>query len=315
MLSGVLTLQALRVFCAVADEGSYSEAARRLGVTQPAVSAQMRSLTDHFGMALVERVGGGWHPTAAGERLLSRAHSVLADLDALEEELAGLRDRPAGPLHLVASTVPGEFVVPRLIGAFGERFPEIRLSVDVTDTGTAVAELLARRYDAALIGDEARDERLACDAIAADSVVLVAPADHPLAGRGSVPLDKLTEYPFVLREQGSGTRAAVERALEAAGLSPDGLQVAMELGSTKSVGRAVAAGVGLSFLSCFAVAGADDLVVVDVEGLEITRSLCLAVERSRPQRRVVEALRGFLLSEEITAYLEGWTCAAIPAPL
>lgn len=311
----MLTLQALRVFCVVAHEGSYSEAARRLGVTQPAVSAQMRSLTDHFGMALVERVGNEWCPTAAGERLLEHAHTVLEDLDGLEEELAGLRDRPAGPLHLVASTVPGEFIVPRLIKAFGDRFPDVRLSVDVADTGTAVAELLARRYDAALVGDEARDDRLASEEIAADSVVLVAPTDHPLAGRGSVPLDELTEHPFVLREQGSGTRAAVERALEGAGLPADELQVALELGSTKAIGRAVAAGVGLSFLSCFAVAGADDLVVVDVEGLEITRSLCFAVERSRPPRRVVEALRGFLLSEEITDYLEGWTCATIPAPL
>lgn len=311
----MLTLQTLRVFCAVADEGSYSEAARRLGVTQPAVSAQMRSLSEHFGLALVERVGNEWRPTAAGERLLERAQAVLEDLDALEEELAGLRDRPTGPLHLVASTVPGEFVVPRLIGAFGKRFPDVRLSVDVADTGTAVAELLARRYDAALIGDEARDDRLACDELATDSVVLVAPVDHPLAGRGSVSLDELTEHPFVLRERGSGTRAAADRALEAAGLSPARLRVTMELGSTKSVGRAVAAGVGLSFLSCFAVAGADDLAVVDVEGLEISRSLCFAVERSRPPRRVVEALRGFLLSEEITDYLEEWTCAAIPAPL
>lgn len=310
----MLTLQALRVFVAVVEEGGFSAAADRLGVTQPAVSAQMRGLSEHFGQPLVERSPQGAHPTAAGQRLYTHAVALLGRMETMEHEIAALREEPAGPLRLVASTVPGEVVVPRLLGVFCERHPKVRACVEVADSAEAVKRVLARRADVAIIGDEVDDERLASQRIAGDRLVLVAGRRHPLAARRRVGLTELPHHRFVVREVGSGTRAVVERALARAGLSPAELPVTMELGSTDAIKRAVAAGAGLSFLSCFAAVDDDDVVVVDIDGFSVERPLSLITERRRVESEVVKAFRRFLTSKEVNEHPEIWRCACTVLP-
>jgi DNA-binding transcriptional LysR family regulator len=294
----MLTLHQLEVFTAVVAEGSFSAAARRLGLTQPAVSLQVRGLEDHFGQSLLERSGREVRLTDAGQQAHAHALRMLALLSDMESALRSENQGPAGHLNVGSSTTPGECLLPPLLAAFRARYAQVQLSVDVTDTAIVLGRLVRHQYDVGLVGGVAHTDRLEFRPFAADALVLVAPQDHPLAGVGPVPPSELRRYAFVVREEGSGTRAAAERALEQVGLTD--LPVATVLGSSEGVKRAVAAGAGLAFISACSLGGVDraGLVVVPVQGVAMRRQLYVAMARERPPGRLAEAFRDWLLSPE-----------------
>lgn len=298
MGGGVLTLHQLQVFAAVVAANSFSGAARQLGLTQPAVSQQVRGLEQHFGQALLDRSGRQMRLTEAGRQIYEYATRVLGLLADMETSLRSPTDALAGRLVLGASTTPGECLLPRLVGPFQVRYPDIQLSVEVTDTAAVLDRLLHHHYDLGLVGGMAHTDRLTFTPFAADELILVAPTGHPLAHGQAVAPAELRAYSFVTREQGSGTRAAVEQALARVGVPA--LAATMVLGSSEAVKQAVAAGAGLAFISGCAL-GNDDLpgiVVVPLRGLTIRRTLYLAVERDRPAGRLSGAFRDWLFSAE-----------------
>lgn len=303
-----LTIPALRGFVKLVDEGSFSAAAKRLGVTQPAVSAQVRTLEDHFGTKLIVRSGRSWVPTAAGEQLYAHAGELAATAERLEESMAAFGTLPAGRLNVGASTVPGEFLLPMILGPFCERYPAVRVCVQVADTAHIADQLLLRRVDLAVIGAAVAPDRLELIPFATDELVLIASARNGLVTKRSVHRDDLIFHPWVLREQGSGTRTMVTEAMAAVGLDPERLGVVLELGTTESVKRAVKADVGLSFISTYALepgetTGDGGLRVLNVPGLKAQRTLYLAVERGRTRRNSVEALLEFLSSKPVEKQL------------
>ncbi|HEY7060213.1 MAG TPA: LysR family transcriptional regulator [Chloroflexota bacterium] len=303
----MLTLHQLEVFAAVVAEGSFSAAARRLGLTQPAVSLQVRGLEDHFGQALLERSGRAVRLTDAGQQAHAYTLRLLALLSDMESVLRSKNEGPAGHLNVGASTTPGECLLPPLLAAFQARYPQVQLSVDVTDTAVVLERLVKHQYDVGLVGGVRHTDRLEFRPFAVDALVLVAPPGHPLAGPGPVAPDALRHYAFVLREEGSGTRAAAERVLEQAGVT--GLNVATVLGSSEGVKRAVAAGAGLAFISACSLGGADSpgLVVVPLRGVTMRRQLYVVMARERPPGRLAEAFRDWLLAPEAQRLL-----AALP---
>jgi DNA-binding transcriptional LysR family regulator len=294
----VLTIHQLQVFSAVVAEGSFSAAARRLGLTQPAVSLQIRGLEEHFGCQLLERSGRVVRLTDAGQEAhgyATRLLDLLADMEStMRSDTAG----PTGRLHVGASTTPGESLLPRLLPHFRDRYPAVQLTVEVMDTAGVLERLLRRQCDVGLVGGLAHAERLELVPFAQDELVLIAPLDHPLVRGEAVAPAELRHYPFVMREEGSGTRAAVERALAQVGVTD--LPVATVLGSSEAVKQAVLAGVGLAFISGSTLGPHDTsgLAVVSVNGLELRRQLYLATERGRPPGRLAEAFRTWLLSSE-----------------
>jgi DNA-binding transcriptional LysR family regulator len=296
--AALLTIHQLEVFAAVVAEGSFSAAARRLGLTQPAVSLQVRGLEEHFGHTLLARSGRAVRLTDAGQLAHAHALRLLSQLSDLESAMRSEDQGPAGRLQVGSSTTPGECLLPPLLAAFHARYPQVQLSVEVTDTTIVLDRLVKHQYDVGLVGGIAHTERLEFLPFAADELVLVAPPGHPLASRGAVSPDELRHYPFVLREEGSGTRAAAERALERVGLT--GLPVATVLGSGEAVKRAVAAGVGLAFISGCSLREYDapGLVVVPVRGVALRRQLYVALDRERPPGRLAAAFRDWLLAPD-----------------
>jgi DNA-binding transcriptional LysR family regulator len=260
----VLTLHQLQVFSVVVAEGGFSAAARRLGLTQPAVSLQVRGLEEHFGAQLLERSGRAVRLTDAGQQAYAYATRLLDVLADMESAMRSDTDRPAGRLHVGASTTPGEWLLPRLLPHFREQYPDVQLTVEVSDTAAVLEQVLRRQCDVGLVGGVAHAERLDFVPFAQDELVLVAAANHPLARGGAVAPAELGRYSFVFREAGSGTRAAAERALEQLGVT--GLPVSMVLGSSEAVKQAVAAGVGLAVVSACSLGDGDAgrLVVVPV---------------------------------------------------
>ena len=304
-----LTIPALRGFVKLVDEGSFSAAAKRLGVTQPAISAQIRTLEDHFGTKLIVRSGRSWIPTAAGEQLYAHAGELATVAERLEEAMSTFGTLPAGRLNVGASTVPGEFLLPKILGPFCEKYPAVRVCVQVGDTAHIADQLLLRRVEMAVIGAAVAVDRLELIPFATDELVLIASAQNPLVESKSVHRDDLIFHPWVLRERGSGTRTMVSEAMAAVGLDPERLGVALELGTTESVKRAVKANVGLSFISTYALEpgetfGSGDLRVLHVPGLKAQRTLYLAVERGRGRRNSVDALLDFLGSDEVREQLK-----------
>jgi DNA-binding transcriptional LysR family regulator len=207
------------VFAAVVAEGSFSAAARHLGLTQPAVSLQVRGLEEHFGRPLLERSGRTVRLTDAGQQAHVHALRLLSLLSDLESAIRSENQEPAGRLHVGCSTTPGECLLPPLLAAFRTRYPQVQLTVEVTDTAVVLDRLVKHQCDVGLVGGIAHAERLEFVPFAADELVLVAPPGHPAARAGGVSPAELRDYAFVFREEGSGTRAAAERALERVGVT------------------------------------------------------------------------------------------------
>jgi aminoethylphosphonate catabolism LysR family transcriptional regulator len=229
----------LRAFHAVASEGGFTAAARRLNVSQPAVTVQVKALEAQYGVRLFERRGRTVQPTALGRELLALTRRLSAVEDEIEALLGARRDLVAGELRLAAD---GPYHVIDLLAAVRGRHPGLAVSVQVGNSEAALAALVDWRADVAVLGRPVDDPRLAAVEMGRHEVVLMVPADHPFAGAGSVALAELADQPMVLREAGSATREAMAEALAVAGIVP---RVALEIGSREAVREAVAAGFGI----------------------------------------------------------------------
>lgn len=297
-------LRNLQTFLAIVDEGGFSAAARRLGITQPSVSEQVRALEEHFGQPLFARPARNARLTVAGQRVREQATRVVLALETLERDLEALRDGTGGVLTLVASPVPGESVVPSLLPVFHARHPGSIVRLTIADTRSAIGKLLRNEVELAVIGGPFRHERCQVEVLGRNELVPIAPCNHPLLQTTDLTAARLAEEPLVLREEGSGARGAVLAAFEAAGVPGERVRVVAELGSTEAVLTAVAAGLGIGFVSAYALVGDrmhHALGVPRVRDLAPGRDLLLVSDRGHPLSAVGTAFREFLLSEEARA--------------
>lgn len=278
-----LSIHGLRVYLCILERGSLSAAGRELGLTQPAVSNHLHALEERFGVALLTR-GRPLRATPAGECLAEHARRVLDGVSALEAEMA-CHTAPHGSLVLGASSTPGELLMPGLAAEFSTRYPDVALELRVYDTDEAIAALLEREIEAAVVGHEVDDTRLVGTVLGYDALVPVVAASDRLAGTEIFPED-LANRPFVLRERGSGTRRTAEEGLAGAGVRP---RVAMELGSNAAVAGAVAAGAGIGVVPLRTVGALKEVRRVEVRGLSLSRPFVLLTERGRRLSPAAEA--------------------------
>ncbi len=266
----------LRTFLEIVRHGSFSAAAAGLGITQPAVSQQVRRLERDLNVRLLERGGGRLRLTPEGERFFGHSRQVVAREDELLEELSELAGEVRGHLTVAASTVPGEFLVPGLLSEFKRQYPQVDATVTVDDTNGVVERTVRGECDVGFIGARASRTRLAHIAFLHDNVVLIVANDHPFSPRSSIALEELVGEPLVTRESGSGTMANVRRQLQLAGLGPDVWASTTTLGSTQAVISGVQAGLGVAFVSAFAAAtpvSARVLNALAVDGVDLAREL------------------------------------------
>ncbi len=259
-----LTFHQLRLLLAVSREGSVSRAAQRLHLTQPTLSTQLRQLAEQVGLPLFERVGRKLHLTAAGRVVLDTAARVEQELENLDETLAELRGDVVGRLRLaVVSTA--ETFIPRLLGDFRRERPAVEVSLVVLNRDAVIRRLADNLDDLYIMSRPPQAPPVVATPFLSNPLVVVAAADHPLAGRETLQIEALATEEFVLREPGSGTRQAAEHFFAAHGLA---LRPRLELGSNEAVKQAVAGGLGLSLLSAHALAHAVDegIAVLRVEG-------------------------------------------------
>ncbi len=286
----------LAAFCAVVERESFSEAATRLGVTQPAVSQQVRALEQRVGTQLLDRSGRRVTPTEAGLRLYRGAQRMLAMEEQLLELVAG--DGSAelrGRLEIGASTGPGANVVTLLLCEFQRQHPDVTVALAVHDT-RRVVELVARReLELGVVGAARRQRSVSFETFFRDEVVLVCPPDHRFAGK-TISLDDLRGEPLILMQAGAGVRAVIEGELKAAGRRLRDFDVHLELGLQESVKSAVVAGYGVTFISRSAVESelrSGQLAVAKVRGLQPAREIALVRSVGRAPSHLAEAFLEF----------------------
>jgi DNA-binding transcriptional LysR family regulator len=286
----------LAAFCAVVERKSFSEAAERLGVTQPAVSQQIRSLEDRVGQQLLDRSGRRVEPTEAGNRLYRSAQRLLALERQLLEEVAGDTEGPLrGQLAIGASTGPGGTVVPVLLCEFAEANPEITVDLAISDTQTIVDRVARRELELGIVGATPRNRSVAYEPFFRDEVVLVCPPGHEFAGK-TVSLDDLRGERLIAMQEGAGVRQVIDDELREKGMRLRDLDVRLELGLQESVKSAVEAGHGVTFISRTAVEpelARGTLAAARVRGLEPSREISLVRAAGRVSTRVADAFVAF----------------------
>jgi DNA-binding transcriptional LysR family regulator len=286
----------LAAFCAVVERKSFSQAAERLGVTQPAVSLQIRSLEQRLGRQLLDRSGRRVEPTEAGLRLYASAQRLLQAEEQLLEELESDDDDVViGALELGASTGPGGSVVPVILCEFQERHPDVRVRLSVSDTQTVVAQVADRELELGIVGAGRRHRGVTFEPFFRDEVVLVVPATHPYAGK-TVTLEQLRGEPLIVMQEGAGVRQVIEDELRKTGTRLRDLDVRLELGLQESVRSAVLAGHGVTFISRLAVESdlaTGLLATARVRGLDPVREIFLARATGRSETRAARAFLAF----------------------
>jgi len=290
------TLRQLKVFETVARRLSFSPAAEELHLTQPAVSTQIRTLEGHVGMPLFEQLGKKIYLTQAGEELLHFCRAIIGQFDEAQQAMAQIKGVAGGKLN-VAVISAGDYFFPQLMVAFARQHPGVQLNLTVHNREELLDKLAANRTDLAVMVRPPAGTDTQNDAFAPHPYVIVGAPDHPLAGRGPVPMAELIRQAFVIREPGSDTWFSMQDAF---GKHMAELAVAMEIKSTETIKQAVIAGIGLGFLSFHTIGrelAAGSLVLLDVEGFPLMLNWYVVHRREKRLPPVARAFRQFLLDE------------------
>ena len=266
-----ITLHQLRVFKAVADNLSFSAAAHDLRLSQPSISYQVKELERAVGTDLLDRLGKHVALTQAGHLLYGYVRKTLNVIDEAAVALGELQGLERGSLKVGASTTVGIYLIPTALGAFKKLHPALAISLEIGARGAIQEKVLKNELDLAVVGPPLKDPDLVVTPFITDELVVIAPHEHPLAGRSGLTLRDLRDEPFLMREEGSGTRFAVEKAARRANVR---LKVGMELGSNGAIKHGVESGLGLAILSRHAIGleeTAGKLALLDIEGFPIRR--------------------------------------------
>jgi DNA-binding transcriptional LysR family regulator len=288
------------VFRAVAEQLSFRKAAEELYLTQPAVSLQIKALEEDLGVQLFDRSGAHITLTDAGGVLLDYAKQVNSLLAEAEHEIASLSGEHAGQLALGASTTIAQYVLPRLLGEFCKEHPRVHPTLVSGNTEHIVEAVEKQTIALGFIEGPARNRDVKTKPFLQDELVLIVSIAHEWAERASVSCSELASIPLLMRERGSGTRHVIEMALERQGVKRSSLHIVMELDSTEAIKSAVEAGLGVGFVSRWAIAKDlridNSFKIVEVEGLNVKRDFLVAYPAGPEPVGVALEFRRFLFS-------------------
>jgi DNA-binding transcriptional LysR family regulator len=290
------TLRQLKVFESVARNLSFSRAAEELHLTQPAVSTQVKRLEEHAGLPLFEQLGKKIHLTPAGTEMLHAGRVIIRQFEEVEERMTQFKGVSGGKLNVTVISA-GDYFFPRLLVEFARRHAGITLNFGVCNREELLEHLSDNLTDLAIMVRPPLGMDTVNEPFAPHPYVIVAAADHPLAGRKRIPISRLAREPFVVREKGSDTWNSMQ---EGFGEHLDTLNIAMEIRSTETIKQAVMAGMGVSFLSAHTVSRelqAGSLTVLNVQGFPLMLHWYVVHRKNKRLPPVAQAFKGFLMDE------------------
>jgi len=269
-----LNFHQLHIFYTVSERGSFSAAAQALHMTQPAVTMQIQALEEYFGTKLFHRSTKKIELTEAGKELLGYARRSIELVKETDLAMSKFTHMLQGRLLLGASLTVGEYILPRLLGPFNKEYPNISIQMKVMNTTQILDDMLKHQLTFGLIEAQVVHPDVHTEPVLSDELKLVVPKDHPLLNEERVTMAEVLRHPFILREQGSGTRQVMEEELSRKGVNSGDMKIVMELGSTGAVKSAVEAGLGVTFLSQTSVKhelALGVLRIVPIEGVRFER--------------------------------------------
>jgi LysR family transcriptional regulator, low CO2-responsive transcriptional regulator len=290
------TLRQLKVFESVARNLSFSRAAEELHLTQPAVSTQVKKLEEHAGLPLFEQLGKKIHLTAAGAEMLHASRIIIRQFEEVEETMTQFKGVSGGKLNVTVISA-GDYFFPRLLVEFARRHEGVTLNFGVCNREELLEQLTDNLTDLAIMVRPPLDMDTVNEAFAPHPYVVVAAADHPLAGKKRIPVSRIAREPFVVREKGSDTWNSMEDGF---GEHLAQLNIAMEIRSTETIKQAVMAGMGVSFLSAHTVSRelqAGSLTVLNVQGFPLMLNWYVVHRRNKRLPPVAQAFKTFLMTE------------------
>jgi len=299
----MIDLETLHTFQTVVEEGSFSAAARRLGVTQPAVSQAIESLERYLGTALFQRLGRSVRLTEAGQVLVPLANELLASACRLENTLRSLPGEVAGEMTIGCSTTSGKYLLPSLVARFRQVHPQARLNVLVSGRNVVIERVLNGEYGLGVASKRIEHTNLEYRPFYRDEVILIAPVAHRWGRYPQIFPDDLLDEPLILREHSAGTREVLLESLRQVDINPELLNVVMTLGNTEAIVMAVEEGIGIAFVSRLAAARSLEMgrvVEVQVKGMQLHRDLYMFRNRRLPVGRLQDAFWEFA-AEQVAA--------------
>jgi len=302
------------VFRAVAEQLSFRKAAEDLYLTQPAVSLQIKALEEDLGVQLFDRTGVRIQVTAAGSILHNYAKQVSSLLQQAERDLAGLSGEHAGQLALGASTTIAQYVLPQLLGDFSRQYPRVHCTLISGNTEHVVEAVEKQTVALGLIEGPARSRDVKSVPFLIDELVLIASTAHEWSERSAVSCTDLCAAPMLMRERGSGTRRVIEMALERLGVKRRSLHIVMELDSTEAIKSAVEAGLGVGFVSRWAIAKDlrlnSSFKIVEVDGLRMQRNFLVVYGAGPAPHALAMEFRRFLFARAAASCVAKQTARA-----
>jgi len=290
------TLRQLKVFECVARHLSFTRAARELHLTQPAVSTQVKQLEEHAGLPLFEQLGKKVYLTPAGAEMLQHGRSILQHFEEVDEAMQQHRGGSRGRLNVTVISA-ADYFFPHLLAAFSRAYPGVSLDLGVVNRAELLRRIGENQTDLGVMVRLPKDPELQAEAFAPHPYVIVAPASHPLAERRKLRLSLIAGERFVVREEGSDTRSAMAHGF---GHWLPRLDLAMELGSNEMIKQAVKAGMGLAFLSAYAVGlelKIGSLALLDLEGFPLMENWYVVHRRRKRLSPAASAFKAFLIAE------------------
>jgi DNA-binding transcriptional LysR family regulator len=279
-----MEMRRLEAFCKVVELKSFTKAAEALLLSQPTISEHIRILEDLLNEKLLDRLGREVLPTPAGRILYQYARNIVQLKDEVVQALEQFKGNLSGRLIIGASTIPGTYILPNLVGSFKKAFPATQITLKISDTAEITEDVVENRIELGFIGSKSQDRRINSEEIAKDELVLAVHPHHPWAEKGKINIKELIGEPFIMRERGSGTRSVMAQLLEKHGLDVADLNAVAEMGSTEAVRQGIKAGIGVSILSKHAIK--DDIaykamVAVEIDEISFARSIYMIQRKNK----------------------------------
>jgi DNA-binding transcriptional LysR family regulator len=287
----------LKTFCAVVEKKSFSRASEAVFLSQPTVSLQISSLEQELGTRLLDRRGREVTVTRTGETFYHYARRILLLVDEAEQAIEQLKGLVKGELTLGASTIPGEYILPSLLAEFKEKYPGVDINLVIGDTREIIEKVARNEVELGVVGTREKSDKLVFESFTSERLVLITPATGRWFKHELATIEELRKAPFILRESGSGTRATVKQRLQEAGLKEQDLTIAMRLGSTAAVKRAVESGAGVSLISEKAIENEirlGTIKTIPLKDLELNRKFFIVYRRQKSHSPATQALLQFL---------------------
>ncbi|MCX6013033.1 MAG: selenium metabolism-associated LysR family transcriptional regulator [Chloroflexi bacterium] len=292
-----MNLDYLRTFIEVVKTGNFSEVAKKLNISQPAVSFQIQKLEADLGIRLMDRNQKKVILTDAGKKVLLFAENVESQTKKLLESIDNLRETVSGDLVVTASTVPGEFILPKILSSFKEKYPAIGIKVGISDSINVITDVKSGKYEVGFCGFRPEDNELEYFKMGSDEIVLIVPAGHPLSYKKKVFLGEIAGESLIFREESSGTRLSLENMLTKSGFDINRIKPKLILGTSQAVISSVEVGIGIAFVSSLAIKKSIDLGLVKVipaEGLKLERSFFCVYRKEMVVSRLVTEFISFV---------------------